>query len=171
MSDPTTETTSSQDWSTETQTGYCSIADLQKKIGMQKLAELTNDAFVQGKSNEGAPPDVDVCNALIAEADAEIDSIVAMRYTTPFDVDAVPDVINETSVDMTVYLAFKRKLPANDITKAWEKTWNESINKLHKIASGEIEIGETKASSQGIISNPAVQQTQFYDTDYAISDY
>ena len=132
MADPTLSG-SGISWSTVEQTGYCSIADMEKKIGQQTLAELTNDVYTQGISNEGVLPDSDVCQALIDEVDQDIDSIVGMRYTTPFAQGSIPDSIKFLSVNMSCYLAFRRKLGANKITEDWQKIYDDSLCELAKI--------------------------------------
>ena len=173
MPDPTI-TGSGFAWSTETQVGYCSQADLEKKIGQQRLAELTNDNMTQGITLGGAGslPDVDVVTKLIAEADSIIDSYVGMRYAVPFLVTAVPADINTASIDISCYLAFKRQIVANKITEDWQATYDSTIESLRLIASGEMEIGEDANQAQGKIVNVTdVQQTQFYNSDYNISKF
>lgn len=169
MSDPTL-TGSGIEWSSQTQTGYCSQADLEKKIGQQTLAELTNDVYTQGVSNEGVLPDPTVVQTLIDEADQDIDSIVGMRYTVPFI--TVPNSIKFLSINMSCYHAFRRKLGANKITEDWQKIYDDSVCELAKIASGEQEIGVTPAypasATVNLTSSPTVE---FFNTLYPMSKY
>ena len=159
-------------WSTIAQIGYCSVADIEKKIGKQRLAELTNDGFTQGISNEGAEPDEDVCNLLITQAGQDIDSIVGMRYSVPFALDAIPNSIKFICIDLVAYYAYKRKIGANKITADWQKTYDDAICDLEAIASGNKEIGiDANSQAATIIDITSLPQVQFFNADNPMSNY
>ena len=170
MADPTLDGAGFP-WSTEPQIGYCSQADLEKKIGQRKLAELTNDVATQGKVTDGLLPDVDVVALLIQEADQDIDTIVGMRYSVPFAQGSIPDSIKFLSINMACFRAFKRRLPANQITKDWQSTYDECLKELNDIASGEEEIGIQANQKQGMITNTTYKQTQWENQDLPISHF
>lgn len=173
MADPTLGSGSSIAWSEVTQSGYCSFADLQKKIGKKKLSELTNDAFTQGipnPSDAGGDPDPDVTQALIDEADSMIDSKAGLRYTVPFT--TVPDDIKYLSINIACYLAFMRKGGANAITKEWKAIFENAMSDLNGIADGSIFIDVAAVSVSGeVVAETDERLVQFNDTDNQMSNF
>lgn len=154
------------------QTGYCSQADLERKITKRTLAELTNDAFVPGKNNDGAEPDPDVVQQMIAEADQDIDSIVGTRYAVPFAQGSIPDSIKFLSLNMAAFYCFRRKLGANKISKEWQRVYDDCMKELQSIAAGEQTIGVDPAFSSGVVTPPtANRQTDFFNSSNPISQF
>jgi phage gp36-like protein len=75
----------------------------------------------------------------IAQADAEIDTYCATRYTVPFT--TVPEAIKKCSVDIAIYNLYSRYV--NKMPEARADRYKNCILLLKAIAKGTISIGET----------------------------
>lgn len=115
--------------------GYCSIDDLKKIIDVSELKRLADDS---GSAEGLEDPAV---AAVIAEAteqaDSEIDSYLATRYTLPLAI--VPRVISSLSARMTIYYLSLRTGTEPD--KKWESVYKRSVEVLAQIAKGMVSLG------------------------------
>lgn len=113
---------------------YATLSDITATIPEQTIINLTDDSGV-------GVVDQDKVVAAIADADAEIDSYCAARYTVPFE--PVPAVIRKCSVDIAMYNLFSRcgeKVPENR-----ESRYKNAIKLLENIAKGVVTLGEVPA--------------------------
>lgn len=78
-------------------------------------------------------------NEAIAQADAEIDTYCATRYTVPFT--TVPETAKKCSVDIAIYNLYSRRV--EEIPEARSDRYKNCIRLLEAIAKGTISIGET----------------------------
>lgn len=127
---------------------YSTLADMTATTPEQAVINLTDDSGV-------GVVDQDKVSAAIADADAEIDSYCAARYTVPFD--PVPAVVRKCSVDIAVYNIYSRY--AEKVPETREARYKNAIKLLENIAKGVVTIGETVApppvsSGGGKVSAP-----------------
>jgi phage gp36-like protein len=109
---------------------YCTQTDILELISLDKLIQLTDDA------NAGIV-DASVVTRAIADADAEIDSYAAGRYTTlPFS--PVPAMIRKVSVDLAIYNIYSHRKGVPD---NWKQRYENVIKFLKSVASGEVTLG------------------------------
>lgn len=120
---------------------YCTQTDILEQISLNELVALTDDAG-------GGTVDASVVTRAIADADAEIDSYAASRYTVPFS--PPPAIIRKTSVEIAVYNLFARRRGAPDHRK---QRYDNAVKFLRSIANGEVSLGAdapSEAASDGI---------------------
>ncbi len=110
---------------------YCALADITATIPEQTVTNLTDDSGT-GEADQGK------VTAAIADADAEIDSYCAARYTVPFS--PVPAVIRKCSVDVSVYNLYSRC--AESIPDSRKERYKNAIELLKNIAKGVVTLGE-----------------------------
>jgi len=137
---------------------YCTQTDLENRIGVKQLGQLTND-------NAGDSAYEPVVTALRLKAYNTINAKLAGAYTVPFDVgSSTPGIINEISTDLACYEAMTRRFASSEVAKQWVEINKEAMALLDKIASGEMTIPSVTPSSDfGVITtatdNP---QANFY---------
>lgn len=109
---------------------YCTQADLLEQIEESELVQITDDA------DAGALDDSVVARA-IADADAEIDSYCAARYTLPFAL--VPAMIRKVAVDIAIYnLCSRRGRNVLDTRKA---RYDNAVRFLKSVSAGDVSLG------------------------------
>lgn len=113
---------------------YCTQTDLQDQIPSATLIQLTDDA------GTGAVVTAVITKA-IADADAEIDSYCAARYTVPLS--PVPPMIRKISVDIAVYNLYARRKGASDDRKA---RYDNAIRFLRDVSKGAVTLGASSPS-------------------------
>lgn len=109
---------------------YSTQSDLEEQISQDELVELTDDA------GSGAV-DISVVARAVTDADAEIDSYCATRYSTPFD--PVPVIIRKLSVDLAIYNLFARR--SLKVPEERQKRYDNAIRFLRDVARGLISLG------------------------------
>lgn len=113
---------------------YSNLSDITATTPEQTVINLTDDSGV-------GVVDQDKVSAAIADADAEIDSYCAARYTVAFD--PVPAVIRKCSVDIAVYNIYSRY--AEKVPETREARYKNAIKLLENIAKGVVTLGEVPA--------------------------
>ncbi|MFZ5998055.1 MAG: gp436 family protein [Nitrospirota bacterium] len=122
---------------------YSTLDDIKKLLPAEIIIQLTDD------ENTGAINQARVDEA-ISQADAEIDSYCAGKYTVPFT--TVPAVVKKISVDIAIYNLYSRKV--EEIPDTRKDRYNNAIRQLKRIADGTITLGIDPApapSSEGEI--------------------
>ena len=114
---------------------YSTIDDLMKLIPEEILTQLTDD------ENTGAPVAARVEEA-IEQADSEIDSYCAMKYTVPFD--PVPEIVKKCSVDIAIYNLYSRRV--EDLPPTRSDRYRNAARQLEGIAKGTVSIGTGPAA-------------------------
>jgi phage gp36-like protein len=115
---------------------YCTVADLQKRLDPQRILTLSDD-------DANGVPDEDVINAVIADADALIDTYLRVRYTVPLD--PTPDLVHAISTSIALYYLLARH---NDIVPAeFVKRYDAAVQLLDHIARGLVSIGAAQPST------------------------
>lgn len=116
---------------------YCTQADIELQITESDLIELTDDDAT------GAIV-ADVITRAIADADAEIDSHLAVRYSLPLTT-PYPQIIQRTSVTLAVCWLYSRR-PVLDVPKTWQEKCESARKYLEWIALGKYAIDVPDAS-------------------------
>ncbi len=106
---------------------YCTQDDLLALIPPGELAQLTTDA--------GSEPDAAVVNAAIAQAGAEIDAYLAVRYRLPLA--AVPDRLKSLAADIAAYHLYSRRSVMHEVR---QKKYDQAVAFLKDVAAGRAEI-------------------------------
>jgi phage gp36-like protein len=96
---------------------YCTQGDLESRIGVLQLAQLTND------NANPTTSDTTIVTAIITKACTEIDAKAGQVYTVPFvaptNCVSIPKIIKELSIDMSVYYCFARRFSEAGVPKVW----------------------------------------------------
>ncbi|MFH2011683.1 MAG: DUF1320 domain-containing protein [Pseudomonadota bacterium] len=114
---------------------YSVQTDMEEQISQNELIQLTDD-------EDTGEVDTDVLSRAIADADAEIDSYCANRYTVPFS--PVPAMIRKLSVDIAIYNLFSRR--ALDVSDERQQRYDNAIRFLRDLAKGLISLGAESPS-------------------------
>lgn len=108
---------------------YCTEADILEQINADDLIGLTDDAG-------GGTVDASVVARAIADADAEIDSYAAARYTVPFS--PPPAMVRKVSVEIAVYNLYARRRGAPPSRK---ERYDNALRFLKSVADGTVTLG------------------------------
>lgn len=113
---------------------YCTITDLEKVAEVSFLLRLADDS---GSASDltGAEVQAAISEAM-AQADAEIDTYLATRYTLPLA--TVPAIITRLSARMTVYYLTLRRQARDE---KWEGVYKRAVIMLEQMAAGKISLG------------------------------
>lgn len=114
---------------------YCTQADILKMISSGELAQLTAET--------GATPDADVVSEVIAHADGEIDSYLAVRYALP--VTPAPARLKTLSVTFSLYYLFSRR-PKLGMPETVRNNYRDGVQFLRDVAGGKAEIPDAAGS-------------------------
>lgn len=82
--------------------------------------------------------DNDKIDTAIEDADAEINSFLAKRYTLPLNLTAVPRPLHRVAVSISFYWLSERD---NQITDLIQKRYDDAIKTLKEIGSGARDLG------------------------------
>lgn len=113
---------------------YAIQQDLVDRFGDQELLQLTD------RTNSGSIDAAVVAKAL-ADADAEIDSYLCVRYALPLA--SVPEIIARLACDMARYYLYDERA-----TEQVSKRYDNAVKLLKSIASGAASIGVDSANAQ-----------------------
>lgn len=103
---------------------YATQQDLVDRFGTQELAQLTDPAA-------GTTIDATTVARALADADAEIDTRLAVRYTLPLA--SVPTVLVRVAADLARYFLWDARA-----TDQVRNRYKDAIALLDKIASGAV---------------------------------
>ena len=114
---------------------YATVEAMKRKFGESELIQLT----------ETEPPyldaiNVDNLNAVMQEANSEIDAYVGSRYPLPLQL--IPPFLTEIGCNLARYYAVTGDLSENDPIK---NRYESSIKTLTKISKGELTLGSSPA--------------------------
>ncbi len=120
---------------------YCTVLDIQNSIGMEQLAELSNDTA-------GASlPDTIVVAALIEQADRIIDGKAGQVYTVPFS-SPVPDQIIQISRNYAIFFLFGRRFTTLGIPDSWKEIKKQMDQLLDDISNMLVDLPNATLKSQ-----------------------
>jgi len=105
---------------------YCTQDDIEYTLDRDTLVQLTDDAGI-------GTIDAEVVARAIADADEEIDSALAVRYSLPLS--STPALVRKISVDLAVCNLYARRDDTLPETRA--KRCDEARRLLDRIARGD----------------------------------
>ena len=105
---------------------YATQADLTDRFGAVELAQLTD-------RTNGVVIDATVLGRALADADAEIDSYLATRYSLPLA--STPVVLVRMAADIARY-----RLYDDRVTDAVRQRYGDAVSLLKRMASGEVQL-------------------------------
>jgi phage gp36-like protein len=115
---------------------YVSVAQLEARLGSSIYARLTDR--VNGTTGNDT-----VAQQVLDEAEALANSYLAIRYATPVDLSAHPelaDVLTARVLDLAEYLAWRSSPFVNDVPERVRMLWHEATRWLEALASGRIHL-------------------------------
>ena len=115
---------------------YATQADLETRFGTDELAQLTDRV-------NGAVIDAAVVARAIADAEAEIDSYLAGRYSLPLA--SVPSVLQRLCCDIARYY-----LHDESVTEAVRNRYTDSVRMLKAISTGDVKIDGAAPLAAGV---------------------
>lgn len=116
---------------------YATQPDLIDRFGELELAQLTDRA-------NGAVIDTVVLGRALADADAEIDSYLATRYTLPLA--STPLVVTRLACDMTRYRLYDAAMPETVRVR-----YQDAVSLLKRLANGDVQLaGLADAAVAGV---------------------
>ncbi len=110
---------------------YASQSDMVERFGESEVAQRTNRV-------DGLTIDVAVLARALADADAQIDSYMATRYTLPLA--TTPPVLNRLACDMARYSLYDDGVP-----ETVRQRYEDAVSLLKKFASGEVRLAGLEA--------------------------
>jgi phage gp36-like protein len=143
-------------------------------------ANYTDDGSVT--LTDGTPPtsafiaDSSVISAIIEKADREIDSKAGQVWTVPFTVPtnctAIPSLIKQISIDMSIYYCFMRRFSETEVPKQWQDLYAKALQKLDDVSNMLVALdgNPTVLSQEAYMAPPTtVPIIDFYDSDNPLS--
>jgi phage gp36-like protein len=121
---------------------YSTEDDILTQISQAELAQLTSE------SDDAV--DHDVVDKAIADADAEIDGYVAVRYAVPLD--PVPALIGKLSARIALYNLFSRRSNRlGEVNETVKDNYDRAVKVLESISKGSVTLGvaSSPAASSG----------------------
>jgi phage gp36-like protein len=102
---------------------YCTQGDLENRIGVLQLAQLTNDTA------NPTTADTTVVAAIITKVCTEIDAKAGQVYVVPFIVPdncvSIPKIIKEIAIELSIYYCFARRFSEVGVPKVWADIYTE----------------------------------------------
>ena len=120
---------------------YATQQDLIDRFGEEELVQLTARAG-------GSTIDATVVAKALADADAEIDSYLAARYTLPLV--TVPEVVARLAADMARFYIYDDRA-----TEQVSKRYDNAVKLLKSIASGAVTLGVDSQNAQPVTEGGA----------------
>lgn len=103
---------------------YAALQDMIDRFGEQELVQRTD-------RTDNAAIDTVVLGRALADADAEIDSYLATRYTLPLS--STPTVVNRLACEIARYRLFDDGVPETVRVR-----YQDAVSLLKRLASGEV---------------------------------
>ena len=155
-------------------TAYCVYTDIQARIGVKQLVELTSDT-----ANEETTYDATNLAAIIAQVDRQlIDPKAGQVFTVPFiagtNCTAIPSVIVNLSADLTTYLLFARRALTVPIPDQWKARYKDAKTLLDDISNQLVQLdgAPTLASTEAnIVTQTTDPVINFFDSNNEVSLY
>ena len=132
---------------------YATQADLVERFGATELAQLTDAAG-------GAIIDETKVARALADADAEVDAHIGVRYALPLA--TTPVVLVRVAADIARYVLWDTR--ANDIVKA---RYQAGVGLRKSLQSGAARLGneEAPAAAPGAVAVAVSSRTRVFSTD------
>lgn len=109
---------------------YAAQVDLVDRFGADEIAQRTNRV-------DGTTIDAVVLGRALADADAEINTYLAARYTLPLA--AVPEVLVRLAADVARY-----HLCGDSVPDVVRQRYQDAVALLRRMATGEVQLGTSE---------------------------
>lgn len=122
---------------------YVTTTQLSARLGSAMYARLTDRV-------NGATADSAVAQQIIDEAAAEADSYLAVRYATPVDLSARPelaDMFEARVLDLAEYAAWKASPFVSDLPQRVQRIYAAAISWFTAVAAGQVDLPAAAAPS------------------------
>ena len=119
---------------------YIRISHLIQRFGEPELIQLTDE------HRTGAIDEATV-TAAIADAQSEIDSYLATKYSLPLSSEQVPNSLIRVTCDLARYYLYNDQAPETIRTRR-----NEAVDYLKGIAAGKVDLGITSGDEPAVNS-------------------
>ncbi|WP_306603927.1 gp436 family protein [Azonexus sp.] len=131
---------------------YATQSDLEERFGSEELAQLTDRV-------NGSIIDAAVVGRALADAHAEIDSHLAVRYPLPLS--SSPEVLVAIACDIARY-----RLHDERATEIVAKRYEEAARRLRALASGAaVLVGISQPAAAGGVNVTVRSSARFFDAD------
>lgn len=121
---------------------YATLPGLVSRFGEDELVQLTD-------ANRSGTVDISVLEQAIQDADGEIDSYLAVRYSLPLS--TVPTALMRIACDVTRYRLYDSRAP-EEIRKRYE----DAVKWLAAVANGSVSLGlphaQAPVQSGGVVA-------------------
>ena len=112
---------------------YATQSDMVERYGSEELVQRTDRAA-------GVAINTTVLGRALADADAEIDSYLALRYTLPLA--STPLVINRLACDIARY-----RLQDDGVTETVRTRYQDAVGLLKRLATGDVLLASMAAAA------------------------
>lgn len=156
-------------------TAYCTQQDLENRIGVSQLAQLTNDTA------GSTTVDANVVAAMIERSDRLIDAKAGQVYSVPFDptvdtgnCDSIPTAINQISIDYTLYFCFLRRFGNAGVSKDWIDAKAKADTMLDDISNELIALDgnpTVKSKEANMVTQTSTPLIDFYDSNSTLYNF
>lgn len=119
---------------------YVSSDDMIARFGELEMIQLTDRANVVGEV------DTDVLDAAIADAEAEVDSYISVRYAIPLA--SVPDIVKSMTADIARYRLYDTEVP-----EIVEKRYDAALRLLRDVAARRASLDKDINGNDAQVSN------------------
>ena len=116
---------------------YCTRADLEQRIPLARLVELTDD-------DGTGMVDQDRIDEAIGAAQGEVDGYLAERYPVPLD--PVPPLVKAACADIAIYHLYSRT--QDEIPETRKDRYAAAVRLLEKLAAGTVSLGLASPPAQ-----------------------
>lgn len=128
-----------------------------KYIDEQELIRLTDDQNLGAVNQQ-------VLDEAINNAENEIDGYLIQLYDKSAFPAELPGMLIQLVVDLTIYNLYKRRFRL-EMPESLVKLHEDTLQKLQRIAKGEIVLSLPKKSEAGFIKINKTSQDRLYDID------
>jgi phage gp36-like protein len=121
---------------------YSTQADIENRLDESVMIQLTDD------ENTGFVVAARVTEA-IADADAEIDSHIGVKYALPLA--STPAILKKFSAEIAVYNLYRRR---HSVPDDWQRAYDSAIAHLKRVAEGKASLGADDPSGSPASDSP-----------------
>ncbi len=126
---------------------YAQIEDLENRLGLKTLIELTNANKRAESVNEK------VATAFLMDGKALVDSYIGQRVNLPLDI--VPHFVKTLTLDIAIYYLHNKVGVSNNKESTVQKLYDDAIKHLERFAKGETSLGLTIIDKKNESDNTA----------------
>lgn len=119
---------------------YVTSEEMVARFGEREMIQLTD------RDNETGEVNLDVLNAALADAQAEVDGYISVRYATPLV--TVPDVVKSITADIARYRLYDTEVP-----ETVEKRYEAALRFLRDVSARRASLDKDLNGEDAPVSN------------------